>query len=339
MSRRTSHEPLIFAPGESRALGRTLSDKAGIELASLEEREYEGGEFKLRPLQSVRDRTVFVVQSLAETPEAPIAQRLVRLLFLLQGLRDAGASTTVAVIPYLAYARKDRRTKPRDPVYTRYVAQLIESAGTDRVVALDVHNASSLDNAFRIPVDHLSALPMMATHLAQQLPKGKLAVASPDIGGIKRAQLFREMLERKTGKDIELVFVEKRREGGVVSGGTIVGNASGRAVIVVDDLCASGATLTRAASALRVAGATSVHAAVTHTPIESGVASLVASDDIAQVVTTDSVGYSPKLASSEHRGKVKTLSAGELLGCALSRMVSGKPLAPLAEHWPPPAEP
>ena len=328
--------PLLFAPGESCALGRRVSDRAGIELAALEEREYDGGEFKLRPLQSVRDRTVFVLQSLAETPAAPIAQRLIRLLFLLQGLRDAGAGRTVAVIPYLAYARKDRRTKPRDPVYTRYVAQLIEAAGTDRVVALDVHNASSIDNAFRIPVDHLSALPMMAAHFAQHPPQGKLAVASPDIGGIKRAQLFREMLERKTGKDVELVFVEKRREGGAVSGGTIVGHVNGRAVIVLDDLCASGGTLTCAATALRAAGATSVHAAVTHTPIESGLAALAAADDIAEIVTTDSVGYESSFRESHHVGKVKTLSAGELLGCALARMISGQPLAPLAEHWPPP---
>jgi ribose-phosphate pyrophosphokinase len=336
MTRRTSRDPLVFAPGESRALGKAASERAGIELAALEEREYDGGEFKLRPLQPVRDRTVFVVQSLAGTQEVPIAQRLIRLLFLLQGLRDAGADRVVAVIPYLAYARKDRRTKPRDPVYTRYVAQLIEAAGTDRVVVLDVHNASSIDNAFRIPVDHLSALPMMAAHFTQHLPAAKLAVASPDIGGIKRAQLFRELLERKTGREVELVFVEKRREGGVVSGGAIVGNASGRAVIVLDDLCASGATLLRAAAALRTAGATSVHATVTHTPIETGLAALVAAEDIAQVVITDSVGYVPNLGASSHRGKMTLLSAGELLGCAMARMASGDSLAPLAEHWPPP---
>jgi ribose-phosphate pyrophosphokinase len=337
MTRRTSAQGLVFAPGESRVLGEAASQRAGIELAALEEREYEGGEFKLRPLQPVRDRTVFVVQSLAGTPQAPIAQRLVRLLFLLQGLRDAGAARVVAVVPYLAYARKDRRTKPRDPVYTRYVAQLIEATGTDRVVALDVHNASSIDNAFRIPVDHLSALPMMATHFTQHLPTGKLAVASPDIGGIKRAQTFRELLERKTGKEVELVFVEKRREGGVVSGGAIVGNASGRAVIVLDDLCASGSTLVRAAAALRAAGAASVHAAVTHTPIEAGLATLAAAQDIAQVVVTDSVGYAPKLGTSAHQAKITLLPAGELLGCAMGRMMSGDSLAPLAEHWPPPS--
>jgi ribose-phosphate pyrophosphokinase len=336
MIRRTSHEPVIFAPGESRALGLAASERAGIELGELEERHYEGGEFKLRPLQSVRDRTVFVVQSLAETQKAPIAQRLVRLLFLLQALRDAGADRTVAVIPYLAYARKDRRTKPRDPVYTRYVAQLLEAAGTDRVIALDVHNASALDNAFRIPVDHLSALPMMAAHFTHHLPTGKLAVASPDIGGIKRAQLFRELLERKTRTEVELIFVEKRRDGAVVSGGTIVGNASGRAVIVLDDLCASGSTLLKAATALRGAGATSVYAAVSHTPIETGLAALAGSEDIAQVVITDSVGYAPGPAVLQ-RGKVKILPCGELLGCAMARIISGDSLTPLAEHWPPPS--
>jgi ribose-phosphate pyrophosphokinase len=337
MTRRTSDEPLVFAPSESRALGLAASERAGIGLADLEEREYEGGEFKLRPMQSVRDRTVFVVQSLAETRAAPIAQRLVRLLFLIQALRDAGAGRTIAVIPYLAYARKDRRTKPRDPVYTRYVAQLLEAVGTDRVVALDVHNASALDNAFRIPVDHLSALPMMAAHFTQHLPTGKLAVASPDIGGIKRAQVFRELLERRTGQEVELVFVEKRREGAVVSGGTIVGHASGRAVIVIDDLCASGATLMKAATALRAAGATSVHVAVTHTPIETGLAALAAEAAIAQVVITDSVGYAPGPGAPGQRGKLKILPCGELLGCAMARMIGGDPLAPLAEHWPPPA--
>jgi ribose-phosphate pyrophosphokinase len=328
--------PLIFAPGESRALAQAAGEAAGIELAPLEEREYEGGEFKLRPLEVVTGRTVFVVQSLAETREAPIAQRLVRLLFLLQTMRDAGANCVVAVIPYLAYARKDRRTKPCDPVYTRYVAQLLEAAGTDRVVALDVHNPSSLENAFRIPADHLTALPMLAAHFTQHLPGGKLAVASPDIGGIKRAQTFSELLERKTNRKVELVFIEKRRDGQKVSGGTIVGNASGHDVVVLDDLCASGATLLQAAAALRAAGATSVHAAVTHTPIEVGLANLASAEDVARVVVTDSVGYTLNISASGHGAKITTLATGKLLGAAMARIARRQSLAPLAEHWPPP---
>jgi ribose-phosphate pyrophosphokinase len=177
---------------------------------------------------------------------------------------------------------------------------------------------------------------MMAAHFIQQLPHEKLAVASPDIGGIKRAQLFRELLERRTGKDVELVFVEKRRDGEVLSGGTVVGNPEGRAAIVLDDLCSSGTTLIKAATALKAAGAASVHATVTHTPMEDGLALLAAADDIAQVVVTDSVGYAPGTASLGKRSKVNILPSGELLGYAMARMVSGEPLADLAEHWPPP---
>jgi ribose-phosphate pyrophosphokinase len=265
-----------------------------------------------------------------------MAQRLIRLLFLLQTLRDAGAGCVVAVIPYLAYARKDRRTKPRDPVYTRYVAQLIEAAGAERVVALDVHNASALDNSFRIPVDHLSALPMMATHFNQHLPGGQLAVVSPDIGGIKRAQVFRELLQRKSGRKVELLFVEKRREGQVISGGTIIGEVTGHDAIIVDDMCATGSTLLQAASALRKAGANSVHTAVTHIPIEVGLNALAAADDVAQVVVTDSVGYSPDLSGSAHARKLKTLAVGELLGYAMTRIVNGDCMASLADDWPPP---
>jgi ribose-phosphate pyrophosphokinase len=327
MSVPTLHEPLIFAPRESGALARATSQESGIELATLEEREYEGGEFKLRPLQSVRDRNAFVIQSLAETSEAPIALRLVRLLFLLQGLRDAGASYITAVIPYLAYARKDRRTKPRDPVYTRYVAQLLEATGVDRIVALDVHNASALDNAFRIPTDHLTALPMMAQHFKQHLANGKWAVASPDIGGIKRAQLFRELLQQHLGREVELIFVEKHRDGDVLSGGAIVGKAAGHDVIVIDDLCASGGTLVRAANALRAAGATSVHAAVTHAPLAAGIAALAESEHFTQVVITDSVGFTPTSATTAPARKVRILPVAPLLAVAMARMTRGESLS------------
>src|SRR5262249_39953562 len=152
-------------------------------------------------------------------------------------------------------------------------------------------------------VDHLSAMPMMAEHLIRGLPSNGLAVASPDIGGIKRAQLFRELLERRAGREVELVFVEKRREGDVISGGTIIGDVSGRAVGLLDDLCASGATLIKAAKALRAAGATSVYATVTHTPMEAGVQALAASDHISQVIVTDSVGYSLSPGTVGNQGK------------------------------------
>jgi ribose-phosphate pyrophosphokinase len=335
MTPQKSQAPLVFAPSESRTLAAAAAVEAGLELASLEERQYEGGEFKLRPLQSVRDRTVFALQSLAGTEQASIEQRLVRLLFLLQGLRDAGAGRTIAVVPYLAFARKDRRSKPRDPVYMRYVAQLLEAAGADRVIAVDVHNASAFDNAFRIPTVHLSALPMMAAHFTRQTTAGKLAVASPDIGGIKRAQLFRELLERKLAREVALVFIEKSRSEEIVKSGAVVGDAAGRTVIVVDDLCATGATLVRAAALLRTAGATGVHVGVTHTPLESGLVEIASADDINEVVVTDSVGYvAHSRVPIQCRGKISVLPIGPLLGCAMARLHRGEPLSPLLEEWP-----
>lgn len=327
--------PLLFALSESRTLGLEISRDARVELAPLEERSFEEGEFKLRPLVPVRNRTVFVVQSFAGSAEVPVAQRLVRLLFLLFGLRDAGASTIIALVPYLAYARKDRRTQPRDPVNTRYIAQLLEATGVDRLVALDVHNPAALDNSFRIPVDHLSAIPMFVNHFSQRLRAAQIAVASPDVGGIKRVQIFRELLETPLGHKIELAFIEKRRSGGVVSGGTVVGDVTGRAVVVLDDLCASGGTLIRAATILREAGATAVHVAFTHAPLVRGLAALAAADDIAEIVLTDSVGSAPRVKDSSWRGRLTVLPVAPLLGQAVARMLSGAPLTPLLQQWPP----
>ncbi len=325
--------PLLFCLGESRKLALDIGRRAGLELAPLEERAFEEGEFKLRPLVSVRDRTVFVVETLAGSADVPVAQRLVRLLFLLFGLRDAGAHRTIAVLPYLSYARKDRRTQPRDPVNTRYVAQLLETTGIERVIALDVHNPAALDNAFRIRVDHLSALPMFVRHFAEYLPEGEVAVASPDVGGIKRVQVFRELLQAQLEREIELVFIEKRRVGGVVSGGTVVGDVAGRSVIVLDDLCASGGTLIRAATALQAAGAASVHVAFTHAPLARGLTALAGAAAISEIVLTDSVGGAFETVSGSDR--LTVLSIAPLFGDAVARMLAGAPLVPLLQRWPP----
>ncbi len=310
-----------------------IATGAGLPLVPIEERRFEGGEFKLRPLESVRGRSVFALQTLSASADFPIAERLVRFLFLLYGLRDAGASQRVAVIPYLAYARKDRRTQLRDPVNTRYVAQLLEAAGIDRLVSLDVHNPAALDNAFRVPVDHLTALPMMVDHFSRRLGGTALTVLSPDVGGIKRAQLFRELLQRGLDREVELAFIEKRRAQDVVSVGALVGAGSGRAVIVIDDLCATGGTLIRASELARRAGAAAVHVAVTHTPLESGLRTLVETPGIASILVTDSVGM-PSCGAAAASSKLTVLPVAPLFGEALHRMLTHQPVAPLLERWP-----
>jgi len=323
-----------FTLRESRDLACAVYRHADLPVAELEERDFEGGEFKLRPLETVRDRTALVLQCLAGTAEVPLSERLVRLLFLLYGLRDAGALRRIALLPYLTFARKDRRTQTRDPVNSRYIAQLLEAAGVDRVITLDVHNPAALDNAFRVPVDHLSALPLMVDHFATRLHDAQLTIASPDIGGVKRAQIFRELLEARLGREVELAFFEKRRTKGVVSGDALVGTVKGRTVLVVDDLCATGNTLKRAAEVCTRVGARAIYAAVTHAPYPPGIVSVVADPAITGVITTDSAGYHFGPLPPDGAGKLTVLSIAPLFGEALRRMLSGKPLAPLLQHWP-----
>ncbi|HSJ80246.1 MAG TPA: ribose-phosphate pyrophosphokinase-like domain-containing protein, partial [Thiobacillus sp.] len=147
----------LFALDASRAYGERVATALGVALSSHEEREFEDGEHKARPLENVRGKDVYVIQSLYGEPGMSANDKLVRLLFFIGALKDASAGRVTAVCPYLAYSRKDRKTKSRDPVSSRYVAQLFEAVGSDRMVTLDVHNPAAYQNAFRIPAEHLEA--------------------------------------------------------------------------------------------------------------------------------------------------------------------------------------
>lgn len=326
---------VFFALAETQGLADVVARHAALTVAALEDHRFEGGEFKLRPLQSVRGRTAFVLQSLVETGAAPLSQRLLRLLFLLNSLRDAGATRRIALVPYLAFARQERRTHPRDSVNTRYVAQLLEASGADQLISLDVHDPAALDNAFRIPVDHLTALPMMVDHFAARLTAAQVAVVSPDIGGIKRAQIFSELLQSRLARPVTFAFIEKRRSGDSAFTGRLVGDIPDREVILLDDLCATGGTLTRAAEVCHRAGVRGVHVAVTHMCLDAGLQALLKSGAITSILTTDSVGFSfdpPRnLAVPD---KLVTLSIAPLLGQAVRRMLAGKSVAPLLSRWP-----
>jgi ribose-phosphate pyrophosphokinase len=314
--------PCLIAPPESESLGRAIAQAANWEWAAIEERRFAGGEFTLRPLVAIGNRDVCVVQTLAPTAQAPIAERLVRLLFLLGSLRDAGARSRIALIPYLAYARQERRTETCEPVHTRYVAELLQAAGMTHLIALDVHDLAALDNSFWVPVDHLTARPLFVDWLAEQPLSDPLAVASPDIGGIKRAQLFREHLESRLRRPVEFLFMEKRRAAGHVSGQQIVGHAAGRHVIMIDDLCATGETLLRAAGSFHDAGALRVSAAITHVASAEGLRALCASPHLSQVLATDSALTPEAALQDSARGKLYVTPCASLFGPSLAQIAS-----------------
>ena len=317
----------LFAPAASAALGIAVATALGIAPASHEEREFSGGEHKMRPLESVRGRAAYVVQSLHGDARGSANDRLCRLLFFVATLKDAGAASVTACVPYLAYARKDRRTKARDPVTSRYVAQLIESVGTDRVVALEVHNLAAFENAFRIPTVHLEAAELLAAACAHD-GSSPLAVASPDVGGVKRARHFQELLERLRGAPVAFAFVDKKRSGGVVSGDTLVGDVEGRRVILIDDMIDSGTTILRATAACRRAGAARVEAVATHAPFSSEALRLFADGGPDSVVVTDSIALAPGFAGIPARA-LRVCPVAPRFAEAIRRLEGAGPLSPL----------
>jgi ribose-phosphate pyrophosphokinase len=278
----------LFALGASRAFGERMATRLGIGLAVHEERDFEDGEHKTRPLENVRGRDVFVIHSLYGEPGHSVNDKLLRLLFFIGALKDASAARVTVLIPYLGYARKDRKTKTRDPVTTRYVAQLFEAAGAHRVVTVDVHNPAAFQNAFRCRTEHLEAAGLFAEHFRPLAGDG-IAVVSPDAGGVKRADRFRKRLARATGQEIGAAFMEKYRSRGVVSGGSFVGDVEGCAAIIIDDLISTGTTMGRAARACRERGATTVHAVATHGLFVGDAPAMVADPLFDSIVVTDTI--------------------------------------------------
>jgi len=248
----------LFALQSTADFGLSVASAMGMQVAPHEERDFEDGEHKTRPLVSVRDCDVYVIHALNSDATGSVNDKLCRLLFFIGALKDSGAHKVTAVVPYLCYARKDRKTKPRDPVTTRYLASLFEAVGTDRIVTLDVHNLQAFQNAFRCQSENLEAQHFLAGYFASLPGHHNWVVMSPDPGGIKRAENFREHLIRLTGEAVGFAFMEKYRSMDVVSGEAVAGDVKNKNVIIADDLISSGTTIARAAKACMELGAQKV---------------------------------------------------------------------------------
>ncbi|WP_083967170.1 ribose-phosphate pyrophosphokinase [Methylosinus sp. R-45379] len=327
-------EPIaLFALGSSRALGERVARELAITLSPHEERRFEDEERKTRPLVGVRDKDVYVLASLEGETGDSGADKLLRLLFFIGALRDAGAARVTAVTPYLCYARKDRRTKPLDPVATRYVAQLLEAIGADRIVAIDAHNIAAFENAFRIEAVALDAQALFARYFAQRLGTEPAAIVSPDLGGEKRAELFRQRLETILAHPVAKGFMDKHRSMGEIAGEIFAGDVAGRAVVILDDLISSGGTMARAARACRANGATRIFLAATHGLFARDADSALREAPIEEIVVTDTVALSEAVAQ-RLRGRLVTLGVAPLLAEAIARLHSGGSIDELLDTGP-----
>ncbi|WP_366657144.1 ribose-phosphate diphosphokinase [Fodinicurvata sp. EGI_FJ10296] len=319
----------FFVLNGAEELGASIAAALGHAPAPHEERDFEGGEHKARPLTSVRDEDVFVLHDLVGDARFSVNDRLVRLLFFLAACRDHGAARVTAVTPCLAYGRKDRQTKARDPVTTRYVAQLFEAVGVDRIVTVDAHNIAAFQNAFRCETVHLDTRRLF-TPTIRQLANGRpVTILSPDGGGIKRAQLLKASLETDTDMKIGFGLMEKRRSRGVVSGDLFAGSVEGTVVVIIDDMIVSGGTILRAAEACREHGAASVHAFAAHGMFDSAAVRLFSTDAIDSIAVTDSTAAAARAKTAFPAARLDIIGVGDLIGQAITRLHSGGSIADL----------
>jgi len=282
-------------PGLADAICRYL----GLPLGCADHGRFSDGEQRYQVLENVRGADVFVVQPCSN----PVDFHLMQLLLMVDAFKRASAWRITPVIPYYPYARQDRKDRPRVAISAKLVADLLETAGSSRVLSLDLH-APQIQGYFNVPVDHLFAAPVLVEYF-QKKKLGPMTVVSPDAGGVERARYFAKKI------DAPLAIVDKRRIDVNVSEVVhLIGDVSGRPALVVDDMIDTAGTLVKTAEALLKHGATKVYAACTHPVLSGPAVERLADSDFEEVVVTDSV---PLQETARNLSKIKVLSVATLL--------------------------
>lgn len=303
MGERNRHALKVFSGNAHQALAREISKQLGVSLGKIRVGRFPDGEVRMQILENVRGADVFVIQPTCR----PVNENLVELLIMLDAFRRASADRITAVMPYYGYARQDRKDRPRVPISAKLVADLLTSAGADRILTLDLH-AGQIQGYFDIPVDHLYATPVTVDYF-RRLKLKNLVVVSPDPGGVERARAFAKRMRAP------LAIIDKRREDAhVVEVMNVIGDVEGRTCLLLDDMITSGGTLVRGAKALLEKGAEKVYACCTHGVFAGDAIQKICDAPIEQVVATNSIPPSPEAVECR---KVKVLSVAKLLASAV----------------------
>lgn len=325
----SANDLMIFGLDQNVALARGVAERLGLELAPHEARVFSDSEMKLRPLTSVRNQDVYVLGSVAADDRGSVNDALCRLLFMAAVLRDAGAAQVTAVVPYLGYTRKDRRTQPRDPLTLRYVAQLGEALGIARVLSVEVHNEAAFENAFRCQAMHLETSQLFARRLATDLAGVNVTVLSPDEGGIRRAARLRVALDHVLGTRSAVAFMEKHRSADVVTGGGVTGPLEGRTVVIFDDLISTGSTIARAAAEAKERGARQIVAAAAHGIFGAATVKSLGPAPIDRILVSDSLTWDEDVAAALS-SKLEVVGLARMLAHAISALHAGGSLTEAA---------
>ena len=296
----------LVAGNSNRPLSEAIGGYLKASLAKTQVKRFADMEIFVEILENVRGQDVFVVQSTS----FPANDNLMELLILIDALKRSSARRITAVIPYYGYARQDRKPGPRTPISAKLVANLIERAGVDRVLTLDLH-AGQIQGFFDIPTDNLFAAPIIARDIQERLPENQTVVVSPDVGGVVRARA----LAKRIGAPIAIC--DKRRERpGESEVMNVIGEVHGMRCILIDDIVDSGGTLCNAAEALLKNGATEVHAYITHGVLSGGAVSRIKNSRLKSLVITDSIEPTEAVRATKN---IRVLSIAPLIGEAILR--------------------
>ena len=306
----------IFAGNSNLDLAKKIAAKCGMELGKAEIQRFKDGEIYIEIEETVRGRDIFVVQSTSE----PVNENLMELLIFVDALKRASAKTINVIIPYYGYARQDRKSKPREPITSKLVANLLTTAGVNRIVAMDLH-ADQIQGFFDIPFDHMQGLPLMAKYFKEKgLMGDKVVVVSPDIGGVKRARKLAEKL------DCKIAIIDKRRPKPNLSEVmNLIGEVEGKIAIFIDDMIDTAGTITNGADAIVERGAIEAYACCSHAVFSDPAVDRLEKSALKEVIITDSIA----LPERKKIDKVKILSVDEVFADAIERIVNNKSVSEL----------
>ena len=311
----------IMTGNANRPLAEAISAYLNMPLTKASVRRFSDMECFVEVHENIRGEDIFVIQSTSY----PANDNLMELLVCLDALKRASARRTTAVIPYYGYARQDRKSGPRTPISAKLVANLITSAGADRVLTLDLH-AGQIQGFFDIPTDNLYSAPVLTQDIRNRYDGHPLTIVSPDVGGVVRARAIAKQL------DADLAIIDKRRErAGISEVMNIIGDVSGQRCILVDDIVDSAGTLCNAAIALMDAGAKTVSAYVTHGVLSGGAVARVSSSPMEELVITDSIQATEAVRVSQN---IRQLTIAPLIGEAMQRISDERSVSSLFEAAP-----
>ncbi|MFM6973489.1 MAG: ribose-phosphate pyrophosphokinase [Alphaproteobacteria bacterium] len=306
----------LLTCNSNKILANKISDYIGIELLKADVKRFADNEIFVEVQENVRGEDIFVIQSTSY----PANDHLMELLIAIDALRRASAKRITAVIPYFGYARQDRKVAPRTPISAKLVANLITSAGADRVLTLDLH-AGQIQGFFDIPVDNLYASPVFIRDIKENFPTDNLVIVSPDVGGLVRARAIASKI------NAELAIVDKRRPiAGVSEVMNIIGDVEGRNCIIVDDMVDSGGTLCNAGEVLIQKGANSVSAYVTHGVLSNKAFQKIANSKFKNLIITNSIQPTEEVLSTKN---IRIIDISSLLGEAIKNISDEKSVSTL----------